>query len=170
MRCIKLKKIITIITTLILTLAIAVPAMASTVVEKATFAELIASNSEYSIHVLILPDDSEHLLLEIVDSNGNILVNDNTIPSDHLLLSSGRVTLTVPKYNVSIICSYDIKEAQRGRVFITNFPDNQTKMFKQFSIYSDSVINNFKVSGTLLGVPFISDQGSLLTFTDQIVR
>lgn len=165
-----MKKIITFITTLILTLAIAVPAMASTVVVKTSYAELIATNSEYWIHVLILPDDPEHLLLEVQDSNGNILVSDNTISSSALFVSSGRTILTVPEYNISLTCTYDIKEAQRSKVFLTNYPDSSTKMFKQFSTYSDSTINNFKVSGTLLGAPFTSNQGFLLTFTDQIIR
>jgi hypothetical protein len=146
-----------------------IPAMANTVVEKTSFAELIAINSEYRVSVILLPEDPEHLYLEILDSNGNILVNDNTIPSSDLIIKRGKAILTVPEYNISLTCSYNSKDAQIGKVFITNFPYNDSKL-KEFSAYSDSEINDFKVSGTLFGKPFTSIQGSLLTFYDQILK
>lgn len=164
----KLKKIIALITSFVLLVIMVVPVMANTFVEKTNYADLYAFNNEYIVSVRLLLEDPDYLHLEVRDSNGNILVADNTIPSTDLSIKMGVAVVSIPEYDINLTWTYTIKDAQIGRLFLKNFPDTDSR-YKDYSIYSDSDINELTATGTLLGNSFTSTQGYLLTFYTQIL-
>ena len=129
---------------LILFLTMVIPVAAKTAVVKITEARLFASNSEYTVFVDQFLEDPTHLQISIYNSSTNITEN-YTVPSSDLVFKRGTAILSVPDV-ISLTWTYDAKDTQTGKVFITNFPTTDTKLFKQFSFNNDTSLNNLKVS------------------------
>lgn len=165
-----MKKLMMLCLTLILMLTIGVPVAAKTVIQRDVYAELAASNGQYTITVSIPQNDLEHLYITVIDSDGNILVDDKTLNSSDLFISSGKVVLTVPEYSITLTWAYNPSGAQIGKVFITKFPDLNTKRFRQFVSFSDSSFNETTASGILLGNEFASNQAYVITVSEKAIQ